>query len=144
MKLFFLFQPPETSKDASAWPSLNAMSSKDTSPSTTSTTAANTIKSTTNTSNKVKVSKSESVVSSGQEVNGEISNESNQDVKENKNDSNVSSSKKKKGNFYRFIFDNKGRNSRGIGFRLIYHMIVDGDEAKDFEIHKRAQELLSR
>ena len=122
------------------------MSSKDTSPggSTTSMTA-NTTNTTTNTSNKVKiVSKSESVVSSGQEVNGEISNESNQDVKENKNDSNVSSSKKKKGNFYRFIFDNKGRNSRGIEFRLIYHMIVDGDEAKDFEIHKRAQELLSR
>ena len=80
------------------------MSSKDTSPggSTTSMTA-NTTNTTTNTSNKVKiVSKSESVVSSGQEVNGEISNESNQDVKENKNDSNVSSSKKKKGNFDKF------------------------------------------
>ena len=99
-----LFQPPETSKDAANWPSLNAMSSKDTSPggSTTSMTA-NTTNTTTNTSNKVKiVSKSESVVSSGQEVNGEISNESNQDVKENKNDSNVSSSKKKKGNFDEF------------------------------------------
>ena len=114
MKLFFLFQPPETSKDASAWPSLNAMSSKDTSPSTTSTTAANTTKSTTNTSNKVKVSKSESVVSSGQEVNGEISNESNQDVKENKNDSNVSSSKKKKGNFYQIYLTTRVEIAEGL------------------------------
>ena len=88
------FQPPETSKDAANWPSLNAMSSKDTSPSTTSTTTNTTNNTTTN---KVKVSKSDSVVSSGHEVNGEVSNESNQDVKENKND-NVSS-KKKKGNF---------------------------------------------
>ena len=87
------FQPPETSKDAANWPSLNAMNSKDTSPSTTSTTTN--INNTT--TNKVKVSKSDSVVSSGHEVNGEVSNESNQDVKENKND-NVSS-KKKKGNF---------------------------------------------
>ena len=79
-------QEPETSKDATNWPSLNSQGSKDTSPATN------------NLNNKPQVTKNEKPeIINTEGINGEASNESNQDVKENKNDSNVSS-KKKKGN----------------------------------------------